>query len=101
MLRQIYELTPLITALYVVYLVFTSNRNNVNKYKVVLSGTIYLSVALLFIAQTSWIMSVISQSFVGTFLADIIWTLFDLLVMIVFILFLYPYRNRRKDDQND
>lgn len=88
-IRQLYELTPLLASLWVLYYL-VAYKYTMSLKTVIQHGLVYTSLILLFIAQTSWIMSIMSQSMFGTFLADIIWTLFDLVVVLALLSYIRP-----------
>lgn len=86
-MQHIFETLPIILACYSAIICsrqFAKDRRAQNK-RVLLLGIVCS--LLLIIAQTSWYVSyVVKGSLLGTWFADQIWTLFNILTMLAFIL---------------
>lgn len=86
-MHYILEAVPILLAVYAAIICakqYAVDRRRQNK-QVLLLGVI--SSLLLLVAQTSWYFtSVVHNNAVGTWLADQVWTLFNSLTMLAFIL---------------
>lgn len=81
--RILFETIPIALGIYVLFLLWMTAPAHQHRGQAVLAirAAIYASIILLFVAQSSWMMSVLRGSQYGTWLADILWTLFDALVV--------------------
>lgn len=88
-IRQIFEASPLFAG-FVALVILTIKRPIRMTHDVaVIRTAIYTVIIMLFIAQSSWAMTVAAGYTIGTFVANIIWTLFNLLVCALFAVWAY------------
>ena len=100
-METIFEFSPVLLAMIALVMCgrsFKIQRRRFDKFKLMLS---VIAALLLIIAQTSWYFSsVINQQLEDTWLANYIWTLFNILAMVLIILNAYP-RKVKNDQIND
>lgn len=88
-IRAVFEATPIIVGMYALFLLWMSGSKRLtSRYTNAVKLLMMVTIGLLFIAQSSWLMSVIKGNAFGQFFADIVWTVFDVLAMLIIILWL-------------
>lgn len=89
-MRHIFELSPIILALiasFVCSLRYQRDRRKHDRVAMILAT---LACVTLLVAQSSWWATTLAGNLVGTEFSNMLWTLFNNLVMLTFILIAWP-----------